>query len=141
GYCFSAITTGRYCTKKRQENKSGHRVQCYHSVNWSFIRGNIRTLKKELYMFCRGTGILLIILSILAAGCREKQQGPALFDTLDDRATGLDFSNTLTPDDSFNVFHYMYFYNGAGIGAGDFNNDGLIDLYFASNQGDDKLYL
>jgi len=92
-------------------------------------------------MFWRGTGILLIILSILAAGCREKQQGPALFDTLDDRATGLDFSNTLTPDDSFNVFHYMYFYNGAGIGAGDFNNDGLIDLYFASNQGDDKLYL
>ena len=28
----------------------------------------------------------------------------------------------------------MYFYNGAGIGAGDFNNDGLIDLFFSSNQ-------
>ena len=35
----------------------------------------------------------------------------------------------------------MYFYNGAGIGAGDFNNDGLIDLFFASNQGDNKIYL
>ena len=35
----------------------------------------------------------------------------------------------------------MYFYNGAGIGAGDFNNDGKIDLFFASNQGDNKLYL
>jgi hypothetical protein len=35
----------------------------------------------------------------------------------------------------------MYFYNGAGIGAGDFNNDGLIDLFFASNQGQNKLYL
>ena len=35
----------------------------------------------------------------------------------------------------------MYFYNGAGIAAGDFNNDGLIDLFFASNQGQNKLYL
>src|SRR5207237_2000369 len=31
--------------------------------------------------------------------------------------------------------------NGAGVGAGDFNNDGLIDLFFASNQGENKLYL
>jgi hypothetical protein len=35
----------------------------------------------------------------------------------------------------------MYFYNGAGVGAGDFNNDGLIDLFFSSNQGDNKIYL
>jgi len=35
----------------------------------------------------------------------------------------------------------MYFYNGAGVGAGDFNKDGLIDLFFASNQGENKLYL
>jgi hypothetical protein len=35
----------------------------------------------------------------------------------------------------------MYFYNGGGIGAGDFNNDGLIDLFFSSNQGQNKIYL
>lgn len=35
----------------------------------------------------------------------------------------------------------MYFYNGAGIGAGDFNNDGLTDLFFSSNQGNNTLYL
>jgi enediyne biosynthesis protein E4 len=39
------------------------------------------------------------------------------------------------------MFKYMYFYNGAGVGAGDFNNDGLTDLFFASNQGDNKLYI
>ena len=39
------------------------------------------------------------------------------------------------------MFNYMYFYNGAGIGAGDFNNDGLIDLFFSSNQGENKLYI
>ncbi len=35
----------------------------------------------------------------------------------------------------------MYYYNGAGIGAGDFNNDGKTDLFFASNQGQNKLFL
>ena len=32
-------------------------------------------------------------------------------------------------------------YNGGGVGVGDFNNDGLIDLFFASNQGKNKIYL
>ena len=39
------------------------------------------------------------------------------------------------------MFKYMYFYNGAGVGAGDFNNDGIIDLFFSSNQGDNKIFL
>ena len=55
--------------------------------------------------------------------------------------TGLNFTNNLKPTPEFNMFKYMYFYNGAGVGAGDFNNDGLIDLFFSSNQGDNKLYL
>jgi hypothetical protein len=64
-----------------------------------------------------------------------------MFEGLDSSRTGLDVSNRLEPTDSFNMFNYMYFYNGAGLGAGDFNNDGLIDLFFASNQGQNKLYL
>ncbi len=35
----------------------------------------------------------------------------------------------------------MYFYNGGGVGAADFNNDGKIDLFFAANQVSNKLYL
>lgn len=35
----------------------------------------------------------------------------------------------------------MYFYNGSGVGAGDFNNDGKTDLFFASNQQQNKIYL
>jgi hypothetical protein len=35
----------------------------------------------------------------------------------------------------------MYFYNGAGVGAGDFNNDGKVDLFFSSNQGSNSLFL
>ena len=36
---------------------------------------------------------------------------------------------------------YEYFYNGGGAAAGDFNNDGLVDLYFTSNMNDNKFYL
>ena len=66
---------------------------------------------------------------------------PVLFQVLDHNKTGLDFSNILKPTKEFNVFKYMYFYNGSGVGAGDFNNDGLIDLFFSSNQGDNRIYL
>lgn len=64
-----------------------------------------------------------------------------MFELLESSKTGLNFNNRLTPTDSFNMFKYMYFYNGAGVGAGDFNNDGKIDLFFASNQGANKIYL
>ena len=83
----------------------------------------------------------IIIVSIISSCSNHKTDRPVLFETLDADKTGLHFINKLTPTDSFNMFHYMYFYNGAGVGAGDFNNDGKIDLFFASNQGDNKLYL
>ena len=63
------------------------------------------------------------------------------FEVLNADKTGLDFNNKLTPTTDFNLFKYIYFYNGSGVGAGDFNNDGLIDLFFRSNQGQNKLYL
>ncbi|HWK03863.1 MAG TPA: VCBS repeat-containing protein [Puia sp.] len=77
-------------------------------------------------------------------GCHSPSRPPGeptLFKVLEHSSTGLDFSNTLHPNGGFNVFDYMYFYNGGGVGAGDFNNDGLIDLFFAANQGNNKLYL
>jgi len=85
----------------------------------------------------------LFAISILTflAGCKSKIVSPVMFEALDDSRTGLHFANTLKPTNEFNMFTYMYFYNGAGIGAGDFNNDGLIDLFFASNQGENKIYL
>ncbi|HJS54588.1 MAG TPA: VCBS repeat-containing protein, partial [Chitinophagaceae bacterium] len=63
------------------------------------------------------------------------------FEALDSKHTGIDFVNKLTPTAQFNMFKYMYFYNGAGVGVGDFNNDGLSDIFFSSNQGENKIYL
>jgi len=83
-----------------------------------------------------------LCISLLAASCgKDSPKADVLFKTLEDDKTGLHFANKLTPTDQFNIFHYMYFYNGAGVGAGDFNNDGKIDLFFSANQGENKLYL
>lgn len=94
-------------------------------------------------IYYRHTFSLFIIIALITffSGCTKKNTKPALFEALDSKATGLTFTNHLTSTDSFNLFKYMYFYNGAGIGAGDFNNDGKIDLFFSSNQGNNTLYL
>ncbi len=55
--------------------------------------------------------------------------------------SGIHFRNELTPTVEFNIFNYMYYYNGGGVATGDLNGDGLVDVYFTSNQGKNKLYL
>ncbi|MEO8720931.1 MAG: VCBS repeat-containing protein [Ginsengibacter sp.] len=82
-----------------------------------------------------------MLVIIVIPRCKSVKNVPDFFELMDGTQTGLDFQNKLTPTQQFNIFKYLYFYNGAGIGAGDFNNDGKIDLFFASNQGSDKLYL
>ncbi|MEP6725211.1 MAG: VCBS repeat-containing protein [Bacteroidota bacterium] len=92
--------------------------------------------KSEQFFFA---GIFFLL--IFSAGCNSLPKKDTLFKVLDDKATGLHFINHLTATADFNLFNYMYFYNGGGAGAADFNNDGLIDLFFAANQGKNKLFL
>ncbi len=63
------------------------------------------------------------------------------FRLLDSIQTGIDFSNTITETENFNVMTYEYIYNGAGVGVGDLNNDGLPDLVFAGNMNSSRVYL
>lgn len=55
--------------------------------------------------------------------------------------SGITFQNNLTETVDFNIFNYMYFYNGAGVAVGDVNGDDLPDIYFTSNQEGNRLYL
>ena len=79
---------------------------------------------------------------LLLIGMAACQSSPKpMFRLLEGRKTGVDFVNSIKPTPDFNIFSYMYFYNGGGVGAGDFNNDGLVDLVFTANQTPDRLYL
>jgi enediyne biosynthesis protein E4 len=76
-----------------------------------------------------------------ARGAAEQRSTP-LFQLRSPRETGIRFANTLTEDDTLNnPLDFDYMYNGAGVGAGDFNNDGLLDLYFTGNMVSSRLYL
>ncbi len=39
-----------------------------------------------------------------------------------------------------NLFNYDYFYNGAGVGVEDLDNDGLLDVFFCGNQMENKIF-
>ena len=88
--------------------------------------------------------IALLLGLLLFLGCQKttkQEQGTPVFKLLEASETGIDFSNDLTVNLDFNIFKYMYFYNGAGLGVGDFNNDGLLDVFFTGNRVPNKLYL
>ncbi|TMU55474.1 VCBS repeat-containing protein [Flagellimonas algicola] len=86
-------------------------------------------------IYCLFVGSFLLILS-----CTENNS-ETLFTKRDAELTGVTFKNSLKESPNLNILNYLYYYNGAGIAAADFNGDGLVDLYFTANQSEDQLYL
>lgn len=82
---------------------------------------------------------LFLFFFILA--CAPTEQNLQQFVLQDASVTNIEFSNDLIESDSLNYFNYPYIYMGGGIAVGDFNNDGLQDLYFTGNMVSNKLYL
>ena len=98
--------------------------------------------RRKLNLVLAFNCLVFIYFVILVTGCKSKlPDDQAMFKVLKSKATGIDFRNNLAYSKEFNLFTYMYFYNGSGVGSGDFNNDGKIDLFFGSNQGRNKLYI
>lgn len=69
------------------------------------------------------------------------QNNATLFKWLPSSFTGITFTNTISENDTLNILNQANIYNGGGVGIGDFNNDGLVDIYFAGNMVSNKLYL
>lgn len=84
---------------------------------------------------------ILIILNclLILSGCNTKPN--KLFEKLSSSKTGVDFVNRLEANEDLNAFTFTNFYNGGGVGIGDFNNDGLDDIFFTGNQVSCELYL
>lgn len=79
----------------------------------------------------------------MIVGCQknEKRTENTLFVLLPPDSSGIDFINRVTPDEVTNILSYWYFYNGGGVGIGDFNNDGFQDVFLVGNQVPSKLYI
>ncbi|MEO5683825.1 MAG: VCBS repeat-containing protein [Chitinophagaceae bacterium] len=87
------------------------------------------------------TGFTLLLYLFVFSGTAQKQQAGKLFTLLNEKQTGVSFLNMIKEDDALNVLQYEYLYNGAGLGVGDFNNDGLPDIFFSGNTTANKLFL
>ena len=92
---------------------------------------------------------ILILACIFFSACKEKkieksttENTKRIFQKLESNYSGIEFQNTVTANVETleNLFNYDYFYNGAGVGVLDFNNDGLQDIFFCGNQVANKLY-
>ena len=84
--------------------------------------------------------LVFFIAAILLASCTRKQKD-TLFTQLSSKQSGISFSNDIHDSDSTRSFINEFGYMGGGVGIGDFNNDGLKDIFFSGNQVSSSLYI
>jgi hypothetical protein len=84
----------------------------------------------------------LLVMSglIFLVACTADKKG-SLFRSLPSTATNIHFINQVNETDSTHSFINEFGYMGGGVGIGDFNNDGLKDIYFTGNQVSSTLYI
>lgn len=131
-----------------REKASNYLIACFlFALNIHIIRLFLKEFVLH-YMGYQGFrklsvgGILLLILFMGACDTNRPESEPdTLFLLLESEHTGIDFQNEVEYTEEYNTYTYRNFYNGAGVGLGDFNHDGLPDIYFCGNIVDNKLYI
>ena len=84
--------------------------------------------------------IILFLLIFGTISCNTNKEN-TLFELLSNSKTNINFQNNLNYTEELNPYTYRNFYNGGGVGVGDFNNDSLQDIFFTGNLVSNKLYL
>ena len=86
----------------------------------------------------RFTSCIFCLLLLLAlVSCKKK----TLFEQIPSSHSGVTFNNLIIENDSINPLDKLNIYNGGGVGVGDFNGDGLQDIYFVGNAVPNRLYI
>src|SRR6478672_10282682 len=93
---------------------------------------------KQLLTYCSAIAFFTIV--VLICSCGEKQKA-TLFTMMPSTESGIDFRNDIHENDSSHSFINEFGYMGGGVGIGDFNNDGLKDIFFTGNQSSSRLYI
>ncbi|MEO6731720.1 MAG: VCBS repeat-containing protein [Ferruginibacter sp.] len=96
------------------------------------------------YSFRLRLVVAACIIALLLGSCKSRSPGNGnspYFKLLGSSETNIDFNNKITESDSVNVYGNEYMYNGSGVGIGDFNNDGLVDIFFGGSMVSSKMYL
>jgi hypothetical protein len=83
--------------------------------------------------------IACLLMICLSFSCNRKPR--TLFQMISSEQSGIHFNNKIVETDSVNILKLSNVYNGGGVGIGDFNQDGLPDIYFTGNMVANKLYL
>jgi enediyne biosynthesis protein E4 len=84
---------------------------------------------------------IFVLLGLAACSHPDEEQPATLFTFLPPERSGIDFINQLEYTEELNTYTFKNFYNGGGVGLGDINNDGLVDILFAGNLVSNRLYL
>ena len=87
-----------------------------------------------------GSFFLLVIAFAFLPSCDNKKKD-TLFTQLQSDESGIHFRNDVNDGDSSRSFINEFGYMGGGVGIGDFNNDGLKDIFFSGNQVSCRLYI
>lgn len=102
-------------------------------------------MKKNVTVTCNKCKIRMNkqiqIVFLLCLGCFFSCKKPTLFQQIPSSHSGITFNNNIAESDSINPLDIVNIYNGGGIGIGDFNNDGLQDIYFTGNRVSNRLYI
>jgi enediyne biosynthesis protein E4 len=84
---------------------------------------------------------ILLVTFDACSPAKEKPVQNSLFRLVDPAVSNIRFENNLSYTEELNTYTFKNFYNGGGVGVGDFNNDKLPDIFFSGNQVANKLYL
>ena len=78
---------------------------------------------------------------IILFSCSKFNKNNTVFTLINSNKVGIDYVNNLSYSEDFNTYTFRSFYNGAGVGLADFNNDGYLDVFFSGNQSKNAFYL